>query len=133
MQRHEKDYRHREQQQQQPHRTREYEGREFGRDLDEYAESLDRRALETSRGEGGYQEGRGFYPRSFEGPREWDRGFEGRRRYEEEMYDDRRFPERNRGGMLYNAYGEPIFENWRGENWRNRSFSQWEPSRGQPY
>src|SRR5579863_1474370 len=127
MQRHEKDYRRREQQQQ-AYRNREHEGREFGRDFDDYAESLDRRASETSRGELGYQEGRGFYPRGFEGPREWDRGFEGRRRYEEEMYDDRRFPERNRGGMLYGPYGEPGLENWRG-----RSFSQWEPSRGQQY
>ena len=81
MQRHEKDYRRREmQQQQQPYRNREHEGREFGRDFDDYAESLDRRALETSRGKGGYQEGRGFYPRGFEGPRDWDRGFESRRR-----------------------------------------------------
>jgi hypothetical protein len=128
MQRHEKDYRRREMQQQQPYRNREHEGREFGRDLDDYAESLDRRALEISRGEGGYQEGRGFYPRGFEGPRDWDRGFEGRRRYEEEMYDDRRFPERNRGGMPYSSYGEPSSEYWRG-----RSFSQWEPSRGQQY
>ena len=119
MQRHEKDYRRREQHQQQPYRSREHEGREFGRDFDDYAESLDRRASESSRGERGYQEARGFYPRSFEGPREWDRGFEG------EMYD-RRFPERNRGGMLYGPYGEP-------ENWRGRSFSQWEPSRGQQY
>src|SRR6202040_2178168 len=126
MQRHEKDYRRREQQQQQPYRNREHEGREFGRDFDDYAESLDRRSLETSRGEGGYQEGRGFYPRGFEVPREWDRGFEGRRRFEDEMYDDRRFPERNRGGMMYGPYGEL-------ENWRNRSFSQWEPSRGQQY
>jgi hypothetical protein len=30
--------------------------------------------------------------------------------------------------MLYGPYGEPGFENW-----RNRSFSQWEPSRGQQY
>jgi hypothetical protein len=134
MQRHEKDYRRREMQQQQPYRTREHEGREFGqRDFDDYAEWLDRRASETSRGEGGYQEGRGFYPRGFEGQRDWDRGFEGRRRYEEEMYDDRRFPERYRSGMPYGPYGEPGFENWRGENWRNRSFSQWEPSRGQQY
>ncbi len=134
MQRHEKDYRRREmQQQQQPYRNREHEGREFGRDFDDYTEWLDRRASETSRGEGGYQEGRGFYPRGFEGPRDWDRGFEGRRRYEEEMFDDRRFPERNRGGMPYGPFGEPTFENWRGENWRNRSFSQWEPSRGQQY
>jgi len=127
MQRHEKDYRRREQQQQQPYRGREHEGREFGRDFDDYAESLDRRASESSRGEGVYQEGRGFYPRGFEGSREWDRGFEGRRRYEDEVYDERR----NRG-MLYGPYGEPSSENWRG-----RSFSQWEPSRvqqyGQPY
>jgi BON domain-containing protein len=123
MQRHEKDYRRREQQQQQPYRNREHEGREFGRDFDDYAESLDRRASETSRGEGGYQEGRGFYPRSFEGSREWDRGFEGRRRFEDEMYDERRGR-----GMLYGPYGEPSSENWRG-----RSFSQWEPSRGQQY
>lgn len=123
MQRHEKDYRRREQQSQQPYRTREHEGREF----DDYTEWLDRRASETSRGEGGYQEGRGFYPRSFEGPREWDRGFEQRRRYEDEMFDDRRFSERNRG-MLYGPFGEPTPENWRG-----RSYSQWEPSRGQQY
>jgi osmotically-inducible protein OsmY len=128
MQRHEKDYRRREmQQQQQPYRNREHEGREFGRDFDDYTEWLERRASETSRGEGSYQEGRGFYPRGFEGPRDWDRGFESRRR-DEEMYDDRRFPERYRGGMLYGPYGEPGFENW-----RNRSFSQWEPSRGQQY
>jgi len=130
MQRHEKDYRRREQQQQhQPYRNREHEGREFGqRDFDDYAEWLERRAMETSRGEGGYLEGRGFYPRGFEGPREWDRGFEGRRRYEEEMYDDRRFPERNRGGMMYGPYGEPSLVNR-----RSRYFSQWEPSRGQQY
>src|SRR5579864_2075967 len=128
MQRYEKDYRRREQQLQQPYRTREHEGREFGRDFDDYAESLDRRALETSRSESGFQEDRGFYPRGFEGPREWDRGFEAGRRYEDEMYDERRFQERNRGGMLFNAYGEPIAENWRG-----RAYTRLEPFRGQPY
>jgi hypothetical protein len=128
MQRYEKDYRRREQQLQQPYRNREHEGREFGRDFDDYAESLDRRALETSRGESGFQEDRGFYPRGLEGSREWDRGFEAGRRYEDEMYDERRFHERNRGGMLYNAYGEPI-----PENWRSSAFTRWEPFRGQPY
>jgi len=40
------------------------------------------------------------------------------------MYDDRR----HRGGMMYGPYGD---QGW--ENWRSRSFSQWEPSRGQQY
>jgi osmotically-inducible protein OsmY len=129
MRRHEKEYRQREQQ---PYRNRQMEGREFN----DYTESLDRRAMESSRGEGGYFEGRGFYP---------ERGFEGRQRFEDEMYDDRRFSERNQpywpqGGMPYGGYGDQAWRQSRGqsfggypESWRNRYSSQWQPSRGQMY